>query len=70
MISFLLAVSKYHLEERWLDQAQARALYTPIFGGHLGSIQGGALSAVRALQLFGRLAVVETHTLWYPPPLV
>ena len=26
---------------------------------------GGALSAVRALQLFGRPAVVETHTLWY-----
>ena len=26
---------------------------------------GGALSAARAVQLFGRMAVIETHTLWY-----
>ena len=33
---------------------------------YIGLLQGGALSTVRmGVQLFGRLAVVETHILWY-----
>ena len=37
-----------------------------LFGGALSVVLfGGALSVVRAVQLFGRLAVLETHTLGY-----
>ena len=38
-----------HLEERLLDQAQARALYTPIFGGRSRSIPQGMILDVQPL---------------------
>ena len=40
--------------------AGAHAVHVEIFGD-----LGGASSAVRAVQLFGRLAVLETHILRY-----
>ena len=40
--------------------------FFPIFGNTMGHILGGRLKrSVRAVQLFGRLAVLETHTLRY-----
>ena len=38
-----------HLEERLLDQAQARASYTPPFGGHSRSIPQGMILDVQPL---------------------
>ena len=38
-----------HLEERLLDQAQARASYTPFFGGHSRSIPRGMIFDVQPL---------------------
>ena len=38
-----------HLEERLLDQAQARASYTPLFGGHSRSIPQGMILDVQPL---------------------
>ena len=38
-----------HLEERLLDQAQVRALYTPLFWGHLRSIPQGMIFDVQPL---------------------
>ena len=38
-----------HLEERLLDQAQARASYTPLFGGHSRSIPQGMIFDVQPL---------------------
>ena len=38
-----------HLEERLLDQAQARASYTPLFGGHSRSIPQGMILDVKPL---------------------
>ena len=38
-----------HLEERLLDQAQARAPYTPLFGGHSRSILQGMIFDVQPL---------------------
>ena len=38
-----------HLKERLLDQAQARASYTPLFGGHLRSIPQGMIFDVQPL---------------------
>ena len=35
-----------HLEERLLDQAQARASYTPLFSGRARSIPQGMVSNV------------------------
>ena len=40
---------KNHLEQRLLDQAQARVLYTPLFGGHLRSIPQGMILDVQPL---------------------
>ena len=44
-----------HLEERLLDQAQARASYTPLFWGHSHSIPQGMIFDVQPLvkSLFG-----------------
>ena len=44
-------VPKYinHLEERLLDQAQARAAYTPLFWGHSRSIPQGMILDVQPL---------------------
>ena len=39
--------AKNHLEERLLDQAQARAAYTPLFGGHSRSIPQGMILDVQ-----------------------
>ena len=44
-----MQISENHLEERLLDQAQARALYTPLFGGRLRSIPQGMVLGVRPL---------------------
>ena len=41
--------SKNHLEERLLDQAQARASYTPLFWGHSRSIPQGMILDVQPL---------------------
>ena len=38
-----------HLEERLLDQAQARAAYTPLFWGHSRSIPQGMILDVQPL---------------------
>ena len=38
-----------HLEERLLDQAQARASYSPLFGGHSRSIPQGMILDVQPL---------------------
>ena len=38
-----------HLEERLLDQAQARASYTPLFWGHSRSIPQGMILDVQPL---------------------
>ena len=38
-----------HLEERLLDQAQARVLYTSLFGGHSRSIPQGMILDVQPL---------------------
>ena len=38
-----------HLEERLLDQAQARASYTPLFWGHSRSIPQGMILNVQPL---------------------
>ena len=38
-----------HLEERLLDQAQARASYTPLFWGHSRSIPQGVIFNVQPL---------------------
>ena len=38
-----------HLEERLLDQAQARASYTPLFWGHSRSIPQGMIFDVQPL---------------------
>ena len=38
-----------HFEERFLDQAQARASYTPLFGGHSRSIPQGMILDVQPL---------------------
>ena len=38
-----------HLEERLLDQAQARVAYTPLFGGHSRSIPQGMILDVQPL---------------------
>ena len=38
-----------HLEERVLDQAQARALYTPLFWGHSRYIPQGMILDVQPL---------------------
>ena len=38
-----------HLEERLLDQAQARATYTPLFWGHPRSIPQGMILDVQPL---------------------
>ena len=38
-----------HLEERLLDQAQARASYTPLFWGHSRSIPKGMILDVQPL---------------------
>ena len=38
-----------HLEERLLDQAQAWASYTPLFGGHSRSIPQGMILDVQPL---------------------
>ena len=43
------ALSDNHLEERLLDQAQARASYTPLFWGHLRSIPQGMILDVQPL---------------------
>ena len=43
------AISMNHLEERLLDQAQARASYTPLFGGHSHSIPQGMIFDVQPL---------------------
>ena len=40
---------KNHLEERLLDQAQARASYTPLFWGHSRSIPQGMILDVQPL---------------------
>ena len=40
---------KNHLEERLLDQAQARAAYTPLFWGHSRSIPQGIILDVQPL---------------------
>ena len=40
---------KNHLEERLLDQAQGRASYTPLFGGHSRSIPQGMILDVQPL---------------------
>ena len=40
---------KIHLEERLLDQAQARASYTPLFWGHSRSIPQGMILDVQPL---------------------
>ena len=40
---------KNHLKERLLDQAQARASYTPLFGGHSRSIPQGMIFDVQPL---------------------
>ena len=42
-------VSRNHLEERLLDQAQARASYTPLFWGHSRSIPQGMIFDVQPL---------------------
>ena len=39
----------YHLDERLLDQAQARASYTPLFWGHSRSIPQGMIFDVQPL---------------------
>ena len=44
-----LDVSRNHLEERLLDQAQARASYTPLFWGHSRSIPQGMILDVQPL---------------------
>ena len=41
--------SQNHLEERLLDQAQAQASYTPLFGGHSRSIHQGMIFDVQPL---------------------
>ena len=38
-----------HLEERLLDQAQARASYAPLLGGHSRSIPQGMIFDVQPL---------------------
>ena len=45
----LSAISGNHLEERLLDQAQARASYTPLLGGHSHSIPQGMIFDVQPL---------------------
>ena len=42
-------LGKNHLEERLLDQAQARASYTPLFWGHSRSIPQGMILDVQPL---------------------
>ena len=42
-------IYKNHLEERLLDQAQARASYTPLFWGHSRSIPQGMILDVQPL---------------------
>ena len=42
-------LQKNHLEERLLDQAQARASYTPLFWGHSRSIPQGMIFDVQPL---------------------
>ena len=44
-----LPLGPNHLEERLLDQAQARASYTPLFLGHLRSIPQGMILDVQPL---------------------
>ena len=39
----LVGLPQNHLEERLLDQAQARASYTPLFWGHSRSIPQGMI---------------------------
>ena len=48
-ISAFLILYKNHLEERLLDQAQARASYTPLFWGHSRSIPQGMILDVQPL---------------------
>ena len=43
------AARPQHLEERLLDQAQARASYTPLFWGHSRSIPQGMILDVQPL---------------------
>ena len=47
--SAMFCVSTNHLEERLLDHAQARASYTPLFGGHSRSIPQGMIFDVQPL---------------------
>ena len=47
--SHLCIGPSHHLEERLLDQAQARASYTPLFGVHLRSIPQGMILDVQPL---------------------
>ena len=42
-------IGQNHLEERLLDQAQARVSYTLLFGGHLRSIPQGMILDVQPL---------------------
>ena len=44
-----VARTENHLEERLLDQAQARASYTPLFWGHSRSIPQGMILDVQPL---------------------
>ena len=55
-LSFVALYSKFHffsggnhLEERLLDQAQARMPYPPLFGGHSRSTPQGMIFDVRPL---------------------
>ena len=43
------SLTENHLEERLLDQAQARAAYTPLFWGHSRSIPQGMILDVQPL---------------------
>ena len=43
------AIFYNHLEDRLLDQAQARVAYTPLFGGHSRSIHQGMILDVQPL---------------------
>ena len=49
--SFMISSNNFvnHLEERLLDQAQARASYTPLFWGHSRSIPQGMILDVQPL---------------------
>ena len=49
MLGWGETVKKTHLEERLLDQAQARASYTPLFWGHSRSIPQGMILDVQPL---------------------